>query len=105
MSAGDPAAVERELLMYAERARAKGLDIVWGAFEDDAGGVCPFGAYNRTAAPGESLSLPTEDDAHAAAWDAIEMGFDGEPPCLPTVWWEVGSRLRAALKPRRARVE
>lgn len=101
MSAGDPAAVERELLMYAERARAKGLDMVWGAFEDDSGGVCVLGAYNRTARHGEGLSLPT-GDAHAAAWDSIEMGFDGEPPCLPTVWWEVGSRLRGALKPRRA---
>jgi hypothetical protein len=106
---GDVREVEAMLLLCAAKARARGLDIIYGAFEEHDGdeliGVCALGAYNACSG-GEHLALP-EGDALSDAWDAIEIGFDdGMEPAEDTglyQWWEVGQRLRAQLNPREAR--
>lgn len=109
---GDPAAVERELLGYAAKAMAKGLVLIYGAFEGVDGreraGVCALGAYNATAGKDDRLSLPEDSledvSEFVLAWDAIEAGFDGDK-CgdHPLEWWRVGKNLRRALRPRKAK--
>ena len=90
---------ERVLRICARRAHAADVPLVYDAFEDDAGGVCVLGAYNRFSG-GMHLSLPDGDDSFSAAWDAIEAGFDRAPrKGHPIRWWNLGRRLRRALKP------
>lgn len=115
---GDPAAVEATLLRSAEKARARGLAIVYGAFEERLGddgdvvvgggtltGVCALGAHNLCH-DGESLALP-DGDEFSDAYDAIQDGFDDSPVPAENdpahTWWWVGNRLRAKLNPREAR--
>lgn len=100
---GNVKVTEAALRESARLARAAGIPLVWGAFEEQySNGVCVLGAYNRMKGP--DLALPKDDLKMCDAWDAIEAGFDGEKRGLfPRRWWELGRRLRRSLRPRRAR--
>ncbi len=115
--------VERILHVAATAARAKGLRIVYGAFEETDGdtvtGCCALGAIEH--APTPLLHLTD------TAWDAIELGFDASglrvarrmhedgqrfevdcggqraPQSFPIEWYRVGARLRRRLRPVEAR--
>lgn len=96
---------EKALRLAAKKVRARGIQIVWGAFEEDGprGGVCVLGAYNRVHHAVPPLALPVDEDRMVAAYDAIEAGFDGEKRGdAPRRWWQLGRRLRRSLRPRRA---
>ncbi|HLM74466.1 MAG TPA: hypothetical protein VK459_17290 [Polyangiaceae bacterium] len=105
---GMPPPSNENLLAHAATARKRGYAIIRGAFEGETAsgwpGVCALGAY-EVVARGTSLrlSLPSRLKEHAAAWDAIEDGFDGEPRRRRSKrWWNVGRRLRRALRPVKA---
>lgn len=115
MSARERAALcEPILLAAAKSARARGLVIVCDAFEVE-GGCCvlaaptterlPLSSETSTAAPGVTVDHLSEE------WDAIECGFDGIPFRVartqsgmppPVAFWNLGLRLRRALRPVRA---
>jgi hypothetical protein len=116
--------VERILFGAATEARAKGLRIVFGIFEehdafDNVTGCCALGAIEHAPAP-----RFTHTDR---AYEAIELGFDAEglryarkqhadsedfevtfggqraPRPFPLRWYQIGAQLRRRLRPVEAR--
>lgn len=71
----DIEATEAVLRRCAFAVQAAGVDLVYGAFEEDrpGGGVCILGAHNLTPSAG-NLALSDDSDMMAAEWDAIEEG-------------------------------
>jgi hypothetical protein len=97
------------LLAHATEAKRLGYAIIFGAFDGKTASgqkaVCALGAHDVVARywPYPRLSLPSRSKELAAACEAIEVGFDGEPRRRRSKrWWNVGRRLRRALRPEKA---